>query len=209
MSDKAGRFSVRLPMGSTRFTVTAPNYEVSDRSTDIGADTALLSLALLPAMHEVRVFFGQPWKEWNGKTLPGGPFRQVSFPIVVHNPGTIRMNAEACLSGCLASEMALICAEIRDGSNRVVASARGHYDIPPQVPTVQTKGGEHYEVKMGVCQGVRCEIHDEPVFHRSENIRDSPRSTPARPSTRDSPSTHSNKENPHRGPRSSKDDFML
>ena len=152
VSDKAGRFSVRLPMGSTRFTVTAPNYEVSDRSTDIGADTALLSLALLPAMHEVRVFFGQPWKEWNGKTLPGGPFRQVSFPIVVHNPGTIRMAAEACLSGCLASEMALICAEIRDGSNRVVASARGHYDIPPQVPTVQTKGGERYEVKMGVCQ---------------------------------------------------------
>jgi hypothetical protein len=151
VSDAAGRFSVRLPIGSTRFTVTAPNYEVSDQSRDIGADTALLSLALLPAVREVRETFGQPWAEWNGQTLPGGPFRQVSFSIVAHNPGTIRTFVEACLRGCLASEKALLCAEIRDGSNRLVASARGQYDGPPNIPNVQTKGGEHYEVKMGVC----------------------------------------------------------
>jgi hypothetical protein len=154
VSDKAGRFSVRLPMGPTRFTVTAPNYEVNERSTDIAVDTALLSVALMPAMREVRESFGQPWTQWNGRTLPGGPFREVSFSIVAHNPGTIRMNAEACLSGCLASEMASFCAEIRDGSNRVVASAHGQYDLAPDIPNVQTKGGERYQVKMGVCPGV-------------------------------------------------------
>ena len=151
VSDKAGRFSVRLPIGSTRFTVTAPNYDVSDRSTDVGVDTALLSVALMPAMREVRESFGQPWAEWKGGTLPGGPFREVSFSFVAHNPGTIRAFAEACVSGCLASEMALFCAEIRDGSNRVVASGRGQYDIVVGIPNFQTKGGERYQVKMGVC----------------------------------------------------------
>jgi Bacterial Ig-like domain (group 2) len=154
VSDAGGRFSVRLPIGSTRFTLTASGYEVSDRSTDIGADSAPLSLALLPAMREVREYFGQPWAQWNGQTLPGGPFREVSFSIVTHNPGTIRMAAEACVRGCLASEMALFCAEIRDGSNRVVASARGQYDLAPDIPNIQTKGGERYQVKVGVCPGL-------------------------------------------------------
>jgi hypothetical protein len=100
VSDAAGRFSVRLPIGSTRFTVTAPNYDVSDRSTDIAVDTAPLSLALMPAMRDVRESFGQPWG--NGRAgMPGGPFRG-SASIVVHNPGTIRMMRS---SRGLASEM--------------------------------------------------------------------------------------------------------
>jgi Bacterial Ig-like domain (group 2) len=146
-----GQFTVRLPTGRTRFTVTASGYESTELSIDVSNTTGTLQLGMLPLGSDVRERAGVPWEEWHGGPIPGAPVRQASLSIVVNQPGTIRTYVDACLSGCLASEMALLCAEIRDSSNRVVLLSRGQYDNGPGIPNFQTKGGERYEIKIGVC----------------------------------------------------------
>jgi Bacterial Ig-like domain (group 2) len=147
-----GQFSVRLPTGRTRVSVTASGYETSELSIDVSDRTGMLRLGLLPLGSGVRERVGVAWEDWPGSgPIPGAPVRQASLSIVVNQPGTIRTHVDACISGCLASEMALLCAEIRDSSNRVIFSSRGYYDSGPGTPTFQTKGGERYEIKIGVC----------------------------------------------------------
>jgi len=49
--------------------------------------------------------------------------------------------------------MELVCAEVRDSRDRVVASGQGVYDNAPRILEVQTNGGERYQVKVSVCPG--------------------------------------------------------
>jgi hypothetical protein len=150
VSDVAGRFSMRLPIGPARVMVTAAGYETTNASIDLGTN-GLLSVGLLPVLREVHEEFGVAMDDWHGGPIAGAPLRQAGVMIVAHHSGTIRVKADACLFGCDASEMAWLCAEIRDSSNRVVVSARGSYDLSPDIPDFQTNGGDRYEVKMGVC----------------------------------------------------------
>ena len=150
-ADKGGFFSIRLPNGPARLTVTASGYETSDLSLDISSQTNLTRLGLLPLGSGVRERAGVSWEEWPGGPIPGAPVRQASLSFVVNQPGMIRTHVDACVSGCLASEMALLCAEIRDGRNRVLSSTRGFYDQGPWTPNFPTQGGERYEIKIGVC----------------------------------------------------------
>jgi hypothetical protein len=149
-SDTFGTFSIRLPNGPARLTVTASGYETSDLSLDIRS-AINLRLGLLPLGSGVRERAGVPWEEWPGGPIPGAPVRQASLSFVVNQPGMIRTHVDACVSGCLASEMALLCAEIRDSRNRVLSSTRGFYDQGPWTPNFPTQGGERYEIKIGVC----------------------------------------------------------
>jgi len=150
-ADGIGRFSIRLPRGLTRFTVTAPGYETAEISIDTSTSGDLLFLSVPPIGFGVREQFGVTWADWHGP-IPGLPARQVIIPIIVHQPGTIRMLADVCVGRCSASEAALVCVEIRDSRNNVVSSARGGYDQLPVIPSVQTMGGgERYEIKVGVC----------------------------------------------------------
>ena len=149
-ADKFGQFYVRLPYGPTRFTVTASGYETSDLSMDVRFESNL-RFGLLPLGSGVREQTGVSWDDWRGGPIPGAPVRQASLSFVVNQPGMIRTYVDACLGGCTASEMTLLCAEIRDSSNRVVSSTRGFYDQGPHSPNFPTKGGERYEIKIGVC----------------------------------------------------------
>src|SRR5262245_36875881 len=148
-SDRNGHFLIRLPNGPARLTVKASGYETSDMALDISSDTSL-RLGLLPVGSGVRERLGVAWEDWpGGGPLP--PVGQASLSFVVNQPGMIRTHVDACVLGCYASEMALLCAEIRDGRNRVLSSTRGFYDQGPWTPNFATQGGERYEIKIGVC----------------------------------------------------------
>src|SRR5262245_4837363 len=147
-SDAGGQFSMNVPNGLTRFTVSAAGYETTDVSINVSAGVNV-SLGLLPI--GVRERFGVPIEEWRGGPIRGAPLRQAAFSIVVSEPGTIRVYADGCLSDCTGVNRNFFCAEVRDSRNNLVSSFLYPYDDAPYLPNVETKGGERYEIKVGVC----------------------------------------------------------
>jgi len=98
-ADALGKISLKLPLGPTRFTLTAPGYEATEEVRELSKDTGFLILGVLPSGSGVRERFGVPDDQWRAP-IPGMPVREAVVPIVVNQPGTIRVYADACVAGC-------------------------------------------------------------------------------------------------------------
>jgi hypothetical protein len=144
VTDAGGRFTVRLIPGLVRFTVTARGYEPMTTSADVGRSGTDLSLGVTPELREIRTGFSID------RSAPPSMVAQRTFRADVHHAGELR----AAYSGSITSASAQrhTCLEVRRRSdNRVIAAARGDYDIPAGPIQVQVVAGESYEVKFYSC----------------------------------------------------------
>lgn len=143
IADAAGGLSVTVRSGPVRFAVTANGYEPAAVSQEPDTSSSA-SLHLRPVLREIRETFlgAQP------------DVSQRTFSIAVHHDGELQTGIVGCANpGCnlSASGFGMVCAEVRDQSNRVIASEHGQYDIGPWPFRIQIKGGQRYEVKLFAC----------------------------------------------------------
>ena len=138
VADDGGRFTVKLPPGEIRITVTASRYDAATRTLNSDTDTTV-SIAL-PYTHRMIE------ETWGQYCCTPTLLTEVSVRLPVHYSGTLSYTAGACFGGCLASEYSLNCATIRDvETGTEIARVGGQYDSGVG-GSVQVQGGHTYEL---------------------------------------------------------------
>jgi hypothetical protein len=142
-SDSQGRFSLSLPPGEVRLSVTAPRYDEAVRTFNVSADTSV-DLAL---PHTFRMIE----ERWGKDCCTPGTYSSVTVALPVHHNGTLSFRSYVCTNGCGASDAIGNCAEIRDGAGAVVHRSFGQYDNGP-VGSIEVVAGQLYELSLSQCR---------------------------------------------------------
>jgi hypothetical protein len=155
VSDTSGNFTVSLRPGAARMIVSAPGYETSTITVDASAETPELSVALVPVLREVRLYFpSEP-------PSPGSFVVERSFHVDVHHRGELRV-AITSESASHSDGESNFCLEVRDSSNKILAHTNGSFDVWPG-PIRLDVGVGAYEVKVSIC-GNSAALSGYPAF---------------------------------------------
>lgn len=138
VADERGRFSVALPPGEIRVTVTASRYDATTRTLNTAANTEV-SIALPLTFRIIE-------EAWTLNCCQMMPLTEVTFALPMHYSGALSYSAGVCFGGCSASEFALNCGYIRDvQTGTVFDTGYGYYDNGVG-GSIEVQGGHNYEL---------------------------------------------------------------
>jgi hypothetical protein len=99
------------------------------------------SVGLSPLPQQVHEQWIVPW----GVSIP-----QLTFTFPVHHSGKIELGAGICVYGCLESESAFTCTQLRDAQGNLIAQHHGKFSFGV-VATIDVMGGHRYNLTVSVC----------------------------------------------------------
>lgn len=143
-TDSAGRYTFEGLWGELDVEISRSGYETRTMRVVLRGADKKVDTGLLPVRREVRDRFSVPFG--------GFALREATFLIPIHHSGTMNLITRVCIEACLASELAWTCAEVLDGSDRLIARAQGAYDSWPWFPApIEVIGGQTYKVRVSAC----------------------------------------------------------
>lgn len=137
VADERGRFTVKLPPGEIRITVSASRYEAVTHTLHADTD-ASVSIALPYTFRMIE----ETWHDCCLQSL------SITVRMPVHHAGTLTYIAYACFQGCSAGELGLNCATVREvETGTVIDGGPGLYDNGVR-RSVEVQGGHTYELTL-------------------------------------------------------------